>query len=50
MEKVSRVHNIMLGEKCAVKYADEIIVLSEHVQNYFKDRYKRETKFIPKWS
>lgn len=38
---------IMLGEKCAVKYADEIIVLSEHVQNYFKDRYKRETKFIP---
>lgn len=26
---------IMLGEKCAVKFADEIIVLSEGVQNYF---------------
>ncbi len=38
---------IMLGEKCAVKYADEIIVLSEHVQKYFKDQYKRETVFIP---
>lgn len=38
---------IMLGEKCAVKYADEIIVLSEGVQNYFKATYGRETKFIP---
>ena len=38
---------IMLGEKCAVKYADEIIVLSEGVQDYFKETYGRETKFIP---
>lgn len=38
---------IMLGEKCAVKFADEIIVLSEGVQTYFKDTYNRETKFIP---
>lgn len=38
---------IMLGEKCAVKFADEIIVLSEGVQNYFKETYGRETKFIP---
>ena len=38
---------IMLGEKCAVKYADEIIVLSENVQKYFKETYGRETKFIP---
>lgn len=38
---------IMLGEKCAVKFADEIIVLSEGVQKYFKDRYNRETSFIP---
>lgn len=38
---------IMLGEKCAVKFADEIIVLSEGVQKYFVDRYGRETKFIP---
>lgn len=38
---------IMLGEKCAVKFADEIIVLSEGVQKYFRDTYGRETKFIP---
>ena len=30
---------IMLGEKCAVRYADEIIVLSNGVQQYFKDTY-----------
>lgn len=38
---------IMLGEKCAVKYADEIIVLSKNVQEYFMDTYGRKTKFIP---
>lgn len=38
---------IMLGEKCAARFADEIIVLSKGVQNYFMDTYKRETKFIP---
>lgn len=38
---------IMLGEKCAVKYADEIIVLSEGVQNYFMKNYGRRTRFIP---
>lgn len=38
---------IMLGEKIAVKFADEIIVLSENVQSYFKDTYGRETKLIP---
>lgn len=38
---------IMLGEKVAVKFADEIIVLSERVQKYFQDTYGRETKFIP---
>lgn len=37
---------IMMGEKCAVKYADEIIVLSEAAKKYFMDEYKRETKFI----
>ena len=26
---------IMMGEKCAAKYADEIIVLSKGVQDYF---------------
>ena len=35
------------GEKNAVKYADEIIVLSKGVQNYFKDTYHRKTRFIP---
>lgn len=38
---------IMMGEKCAVKHADEIIVLSRGVQDYFRDTYGRETKFIP---
>ena len=31
----------------AAKYADEVIVLSKGVQQYFKDTYGRETKFIP---
>lgn len=38
---------IMFGEKCAAKYADEIIVLSEGVQNYFMKTYGRWTRFIP---
>ena len=38
---------IKFGEKVAVKFADEIIVLSEGVQKYFKDTYGRETVFIP---
>lgn len=38
---------IKFGEKCAVKYADEIIVLSENVKKYFKDNYNRDTIFIP---
>ena len=38
---------IKLGEKVAVKYADEIIVLSEGVQKYFMDAYGRKTVFIP---
>jgi glycosyltransferase involved in cell wall biosynthesis len=38
---------LKLGEKIAVKYADEIIVLSKNVQQYFRDTYKRETVFIP---
>lgn len=35
------------GEKQAVKHADEIIVLSENVQDYFLKEYNRETVFIP---
>lgn len=38
---------IMLGEKCAAKYADEIIVLSQSVQDYFREVYNRETVLIP---
>ena len=38
---------IMLGEKCAAKFADEIIVLSKGVQQYFCETYGRETVFIP---
>lgn len=38
---------IRSGEKCAAKYADEIIVLSENVYKYFIDVYGRETVFIP---
>ena len=38
---------IKFGEKCAAKYADEIIVLSENVKQYFKDTYNRDTNFIP---
>ena len=38
---------IKLGEKMAVKYADEIIVLSKRVQSYFKDTYDRDTVYIP---
>ena len=35
------------AEKKIVKYADEIIVLSESVKTYFKKNYNRETIFIP---
>ena len=38
---------IRQGEKNAVKYADEIIVLSKGVQDYFKKTYGRNTCFIP---
>ena len=38
---------IMLGEKCAVKHADEIIVLSKGVKDYFKETYNRDTVYIP---
>ena len=38
---------IHLGEKAAVKFADEIIVLSKGVQDYFWKTYGRKTLFIP---
>lgn len=38
---------IRQGERNAVKYADEIIVLSKGVQDYFQQTYGRKTHFIP---
>lgn len=38
---------IRLGEKMAVRFAHEIIVLSRNVQHYFFDTYGRETVWIP---
>lgn len=38
---------ILAGERAAVSFADEIIVLSRNLQRYFLERYGRETVFIP---
>ena len=38
---------IKCGEKAAVRYADEMIVLSEGLQKYFIDTYGRKTVLIP---
>lgn len=38
---------IRFGEKMAAKYADEVIVLSENVRQYFGDTYNREVTYIP---
>lgn len=38
---------IHLGEKMAVRFADEIIVLSRNVQEYFQNTYGRQTRWIP---
>lgn len=38
---------IRMGEKMAVRFAHEIIVLSKSVQDYFEKTYGRKTVFIP---
>ncbi|MCI6715839.1 MAG: glycosyltransferase family 4 protein [Lachnospiraceae bacterium] len=38
---------IKFGEKMAARYADEVIVLSENVKQYFMDTYHREVTYIP---
>lgn len=38
---------LKFGEKMAAKYADEVIVLSKNVQQYFTDTYGRNTHYIP---
>jgi glycosyltransferase involved in cell wall biosynthesis len=38
---------IHTGEKAAVRFADEIIVVSEELRSYFSNTYDRETVYIP---
>lgn len=38
---------LLFGEKMAAKHADEVIVLSEGVKQYFQDTYGRDTMVIP---
>lgn len=38
---------LLFGERCAAKYAGEVIVLSHNVQAYFREKYGRETVYIP---
>jgi len=38
---------LKFGEKIAAKYADEVIVLSRNVQQYFLEQYGRTTIYIP---
>lgn len=38
---------LKFGEKMAAKHADDVIVLSKNVQEYFRETYGRETVFIP---
>lgn len=38
---------IKFGERLAAKYADEVIVLSKNVQQYFADTYHRQVTYIP---
>ena len=38
---------LRFGEKCAAKFADEVIVLSRSAQEYFKKEYNRDTVVIP---
>lgn len=38
---------LKFGEKMAARHADEVIVLSKNVQQYFLNTYGRETHFIP---
>lgn len=38
---------IIFGEKCAARCADEVIVLNRYVQQYFQEKYNRDTVLIP---
>ena len=36
-----------MGERIAATCADEVIVFSRNMQEYFKNTYGRDTRFIP---
>lgn len=38
---------IQFGEKITAKYADKVIVLSKEQKKYFKEKYNRDTIYIP---
>lgn len=38
---------LKLAEKMCAKYADEVIVLSHEMQDYFRRTYRRETTYLP---
>lgn len=38
---------IHAGEKVAAQFADQIIVVSDNLRDYFRDKYGRETVYIP---
>lgn len=38
---------LKFGEKVIAKHADEVIVLSKNMQQYFLDNYNRQTAYIP---
>lgn len=38
---------LKFGEKMAAKHADDVIVLSKNVQEYFKETYSRDVLFVP---
>ena len=38
---------LKFGEKMAAKYADQVIVLSKNVQQYFYDTYHRRVSYVP---
>lgn len=38
---------LLFGERMAARHADDVIVLSRNVQEYFRKTYGRETLFIP---
>ena len=38
---------LKFGERITARYADEVIVLSKNMQNYFIEEYNRDTVYIP---